>query len=64
MKSKDLERKLKIEGVETCLNCKLFTGCDDIGRFEECADFNEVDCERGMIIVRVDEYYKLESIRR
>ena len=63
MKRKDLERKLKTERVETCLNCMLFTDCDDIGRFVECANFLEVGCKRVMFIVRLDEYSKLESRR-
>jgi hypothetical protein len=38
----ELERKLKRERVEVCLNCKRFVKCDDIGKFEECDDFVEV----------------------
>ena len=38
----ELERKLKRERVEACLNCKKFLKCDIIGRFEECVDFEEV----------------------
>ena len=38
----DLERKLKRERVDACLNCKRFVKCDEIGRFEECAQFEEV----------------------
>jgi hypothetical protein len=56
MKRKDLERKLKTERVETCLNCKLFTKCDDIGRFVECEDFLEVESDMVRVIVRLDEF--------
>ena len=63
MNTKDLERKLKTERVEACLNCKRFTDCDNIGRFEECEDFLEVGRKRVMVIVRLDEYAKLESRR-
>jgi len=59
--SKDLERKLKIERVQVCLNCKRFTKCENIGRFEECEDFLEVNCNMSMVIVRLNEYAKLES---
>jgi hypothetical protein len=55
MKSKDLERKLKIERVEVCLNCILFTDCDDIGRFVECVDFLEVESDKVRVIVRLDD---------
>ena len=33
MKSDDLERKLKGEQVEVCLNCQRFTDCENIGKF-------------------------------
>jgi hypothetical protein len=45
----DLERKLKRERVEVCLNCKRFVNCDDIGKFEDCADFEEVEVEAWVI---------------
>ena len=64
MNSIDLERKLKTEHVEVCLNCKLFIDCENIGRFEECEDFLEVESKMAMIIVRLDEYAKLESSRK
>ena len=57
--NKELERKLKIELVEVCLNCKLFTGCEDIGLLEECEDFLEVEDEKVIVIVSLDEYTKL-----
>jgi hypothetical protein len=63
MESKDLERKLKIERVETCLNCNLFTDCDDIGRFVECEDFLKVEREEMIVIVGLDKYAKLDSIK-
>ena len=39
----NLARKLKRERVEACLNCEKFVKCDDIGRFEECVDFEEIN---------------------
>ncbi len=63
MKSEILEKKLKTERVEVCLNCKLFTDCDDIGRFVECEDFLEVEREEMMVIVGLDKYAKLDSIK-
>jgi len=44
-----LERKLKRERVEACLNCKKFVGCDDIGKFVECVEFEEVEGEAWVI---------------
>jgi len=45
MKEEELEKKLKREHVEACLNCKKFVKCNNIGKFEECADFEEVKGE-------------------
>ncbi|MFH0748494.1 MAG: hypothetical protein V1915_01020 [Candidatus Bathyarchaeota archaeon] len=61
MKRKELERKLKLERVEACVNCKVFTECDGIGVFGECEDFSEVEAEKAVVMVRRDEYSRLES---
>jgi len=47
--NEELERKLKRERVEACLNCKNFLKCDDIGKLAECDDFEEVECENWVI---------------
>jgi hypothetical protein len=47
--NEELEHKLKRERVEACLNCKKFLECDDIGKFEECVDFEEVEGEAWVI---------------
>jgi hypothetical protein len=44
-----LKRKLKRECVEACLNCKKFVDYDDIGKFEDCVDFEEVEGEVWVI---------------
>ena len=49
MKGEELERKLKRQRVEVCLNCKNFLSCQEIGKFEECADFDEVEDEAWVI---------------
>jgi len=49
MNSKDVKKKLKMERVETCLNCQKFVTCENIGRFEECGDFVEVKNETWVI---------------
>lgn len=49
MTGRMLDRKLKRERVEACLNCRNFVNCDDIGKFEECVDFKEVNGEAWAI---------------
>jgi hypothetical protein len=49
MNKQELERKLKRERVEACLNCKRFVKCDNIGKFEECVDFEETEGEAWAI---------------
>jgi len=44
-----LERKLKRERVEVCLNCERFLKCESVGRFVECEDFIEVEDEAWAI---------------
>jgi hypothetical protein len=64
MEDKELERKLKIERVEVCVNCTLFVDCKNIGSLVECEEFVEVDREKVMVIVGVDGYAKLQSRRK
>jgi len=47
--SEEIEKKLKRERVEVCFNCKKFVECEDIGKFEECAGFEEVKSEAWII---------------
>ena len=49
MNKKELERKLKREIIEVCLNCAKLTNCDDIGKFVECSDFEEVEDDAWVI---------------
>jgi hypothetical protein len=55
----DLERKLKRERVEVCLNCKKFVECDDIGEFEVCADFEKVEKE-AWVIKNLDDLLRIQ----
>ena len=61
MTDEDLERKLKLERVEACLNCKQFAQCENIGKFVECEEFVELEREKAKIVMRLDEYAKLEA---
>ena len=49
MSREELERKLKRERVEPCLNCEKFVTCEHVGEFEECGDFAEVKDEAWVI---------------
>jgi hypothetical protein len=64
MKGKELQRKLKIERIEVCVNCILFTDCNTIGRLIECEGFVEVEREKAMVIIRLEEYSQLKSSRK
>jgi len=49
MKKNEIEGKLKRERVEVCMTCKHFVDCDDIGKFEICGKFCEVEDEVWII---------------
>lgn len=38
-----------MERIQACLNCQRFVDCDDIGKFEECSDFEEIEKEVWVI---------------
>jgi len=63
MKNEELERKLKREAVEVCLNCERFVGCDKIGLVDvdHCESFAEVNDTEQVVIIRLDEYAKLKN---
>ncbi|MBN1357301.1 hypothetical protein JW988_00875 [Candidatus Bathyarchaeota archaeon] len=44
-----LSGKLKRERVEACLNCKRFVVCNEIGQYEVCPHFEEVEGEAWVI---------------
>jgi hypothetical protein len=48
--NEELERKLKRERIQVCLNCRKFITCESIGKFEECENFEEVEGEAWVII--------------
>jgi len=59
--NKELERKQKTERLEVCLNCKKFVKCGNIGKFEECVDFSELDVSKQVVVVGLKEYCRLKS---
>ncbi len=61
MNDEQLERKLKRERVELCLNCKRFVKCHQIGEFEECPHFEEVEDE-AWVIKSLDELELLDLV--
>jgi hypothetical protein len=62
--NKELERKLKRQRVEACLNCKKFVECDSIGKFEECVDFEEVNVEKQVVIISLKDYCALKNLEK
>ena len=63
MKDEDIDGKLKTQRVESCLNCGLFIDCENIGMIDECEDSFEVESEKVVVIVNLDEYLRLKSNR-
>ena len=49
LEDEELNRKLKRERIEVCFGCKRFLNCENIGKFEECADFEESETEAFVI---------------
>jgi hypothetical protein len=49
MNKVELERKLKRERVDVCLNCNKFVLCHHIAEYEECCDFEELEGEAWVI---------------
>ena len=45
-----------MERVEACLNCQRFVECNDFGRFEDCKNFSEVEQDKALVIIRLDDY--------
>ena len=60
--NEELKRKLKIERVEICLNCQLFVECECVGKFEECANFLEIESEKMVVVVSLDKYAVLRCM--
>lgn len=49
MTDEQMERKLKRESVEVCLNCKRFVNCQDVGKPVECDDCLEIKNESWIV---------------
>lgn len=61
MKKEELEKKSKRERIEICLNCEKFVECNDVGKFEVCSEFVEVEDEKQVVIVSLGEYARLKD---
>jgi hypothetical protein len=61
MNNKEIDRKLKTNRVETCLNCVLFTNCEKIGMLDDCEDGFEVDSDKVVVIISLEEHNMLRS---
>jgi hypothetical protein len=59
-----LEKKLKSENIERCLNCKLFCKCIELK--EEvctCERFRELPLREQLIVVNLAEFSKLKGAK-
>ena len=45
------------------MNCQLFSDCDNIGCFDVCENFLEMEQDKAMIIFRFEEYADSELRR-
>jgi len=57
-----VEKKLKLENIERCLNCKLFSDCPETK--EEvivCSKFKEIPVKQQLVIVKLSDYSKLKD---
>jgi hypothetical protein len=61
--SDELERKLKRERVERCLNCRWFEECNKIGEYEECVHHSEIEEEKQYVIISLRDYVRLKHVR-
>ena len=59
---KEREEKLKVESIERCLNCEYMVECKEIGYFEECESFKEVEDRDSRVVVWVREYIRLKDL--
>ena len=59
--NKNVDRKMKTDNVETCLNCVFFTNCANIGMIDDCEDSFEVERDEVVVIISLEEYNKLRS---
>ena len=59
-----IEKKLKIENIERCLNCKLFSSCTEMKEeIVVCSRFKELPIRRQLIVVSLAEYSKLKGTK-
>jgi hypothetical protein len=59
-----LERKLKIEYIELCLNCQLFIRCcERKDGIVCCGKYKEMPLEDQLVIVGFTEYSKLRGTK-
>ena len=57
-----IEKKLKLENLTRCLNCRLFCDCDL--KKEEmivCDRFKEINVKKQLIIVPLEEWAELKA---
>ena len=61
-KMSKIEKKLKLENLTRCINCRLFCNC--AFRKEEiviCESFKELNVKKQLIIIPLEEYSELKG---
>ena len=63
MNSDEVKRKLKIENLERCMNCRLFTHCPLVkDEIVCCSKFQEVDVNEQVVVVGLEHYCGMAAI--
>jgi hypothetical protein len=57
MKSDEVKRKLRVENLERCMNCRQFTHCPLIkDEIVCCAKYQEVDEKEQVVVINLKHY--------
>jgi hypothetical protein len=66
MYDEKLERKLKVERLGRCMNCRFFVSCreDKKENIEDCGEFRELSSERQVVVIGLEEYCKLMDLEK
>jgi hypothetical protein len=59
-----IEKKLKIENIKRCPNCRLFSSCTEMKEeIVVCSRFKEIPIKEQLIVVNLAEYSKLKGTK-
>ena len=59
----NVERRLRIEHLERCMNCRLFPSCTERGKedIECCELFDELDSKDQVVVISLERHCRLEG---